>query len=412
MSDEKKIPKRRFKQFLNTPSWEQRKLGEVASLRGGYAFKSDKFLKTGVPIIRISNILSDGIIGGEFAYYYEEQMEENFLVKDKSILIAMSGATTGKVGILHCEENQKFYQNQRVGYFEPNDQWSYKFIGAFVKSKLFEKQLDSVLVAGAQPNISSRDINDFDICISKDINEQNQIGVFFEKFDNLITLHQRKLNKLENLKKAYLEELFADGNQCKPKRRFKDFKDDWEQRKLGEIATVTGGGTPSTNISEYWNGDIDWYSPVEIGENRYVSGSIRKITKLGLEKSSAKILPVGTVLFTSRAGIGNTAILQVEGCTNQGFQSITPNLNELDTYFLYTMTPKLKRYGEITGAGSTFVEVSGKQMEQMNLMVPSLEEQKRVSELFKTMDDAITLHQRKLQKLMKLKEAYLEEMFV
>ena len=372
-------------------------MGEVASLRGGYAFKSDKFLKTGVPIIRISNILSDGIIGGEFAYYYEEQMEENFLVKDKSILIAMSGATTGKVGILHCEENQKFYQNQRVGYFEPNDQWSYKFIGSFVKSKLFEKQLDSVLVAGAQPNISSRDINDFDICISKDINEQNQIGVFFEKFDNLITLHQRKLNKLENLKKAYLEELFADGNQCKLKRRFKDFKDDWEQRKLGEIATVTGGGTPSTNISEYWNGDIDWYSPVEIGENRYVSGSIRKITKLGLEKSSAKILPVGTVLFTSRAGIGNTAILQVEGCTNQGFQSITPNLNELDTYFLYTMTPKLKRYGEITGAGSTFVEVSGKQMEQMNLMVPSLEEQKRVSELFKTMDDAITLHQRKSQ---------------
>lgn len=198
-----------------------------------------------------------------------------------------------------------------------------------------------------------------------------------------------------------------------PKRRFKQFLNtpSWEQRKLGEIATVTGGGTPSTNISEYWNGDIDWYSPVEIGESRYVNGSIRKIKKLGLEKSSAKILPVGTVLFTSRAGIGNTAILQVEGCTNQGFQSITPNLNELDTYFLYTMTPKLKRYGEITGAGSTFVEVSGKQMEQMNLMVPSIEEQKRVGELFKTMDDAITLHQRKLNKLENLKKAYLEELF-
>ena len=197
-----------------------------------------------------------------------------------------------------------------------------------------------------------------------------------------------------------------------PKLRFPGFTEDWEQRKLGEVATVTGGGTPSTNISEYWNGDIDWYSPVEIGENRYVSGSIRKITKLGLEKSSAKILPVGTVLFTSRAGIGNTAILQVEGCTNQGFQSITPNLNELDTYFLYTMTPKLKRYGEIIGAGSTFVEVSGKQMEQMNLMVPSLEEQKRVSELFKTMDDAITLHQRKLEHLQLQKKALLQQMFV
>ena len=151
---------------------------------------------------------------------------------------------------------------------------------------------------------------------------------------------------------------------------------------------------------------------MEIGENRYVSRSTRKITKLGLEKSSAKILPVGTVLFTSRAGIGNTAILQAEGCTNQGFQSITPNSKELDTYFLYTMTPKLKRYGEVTGAGSTFVEVSGKQMEQMNLMIPSLEEQKHVSQLFELMDDAITLHQRKLERLQEVKKGLLQKMFV
>lgn len=196
-----------------------------------------------------------------------------------------------------------------------------------------------------------------------------------------------------------------------PKLRFPGFTEDWEQRKLGDIATITGGGTPSTNISEYWNGDIDWYSPLEIGENRYVSRSTRKITKLGLEKSSAKILSVGTVLFTSRAGIGNTAILQAEGCTNQGFQSITPNSKELDTYFLYTMTPKLKRYGEVTGAGSTFVEVSGKQMEQMNLMIPSLEEQKHVSQLFELMDDAITLHQRKLDNLKLKKKALLQKLF-
>ena len=244
------------------------------------------------------------------------------------------------------------------------------------------------------------------------LDEQKNIADSIEVFEKYITLHQRKLENLKLKKKALLQKLFPKNGEQFPELRFPGFTDAWEQRKLGEIATVTGGGTPSTNISEYWNGDIDWYSPVEIGENRYVSGSIRKITKLGLEKSSAKILPVGTVLFTSRAGIGNTAILQVEGCTNQGFQSITPNLNELDTYFLYTMTPKLKRYGEITGAGSTFVEVSGKQMEQMNLMVPSLEEQKRVSELFKTMDDAITLHQRKLEHLQLQKRALLQLMFV
>ena len=185
----------------------------------------------------------------------------------------------------------------------------------------------------------------------------------------------------------------------------------WEQRKLGDVAIITGGGTPSTNVPEYWNGDIDWYSPVEIGKNRYVSKSTRKITKLGLEKSSAKLLPIGTVLFTSRAGIGNTAILQAEGCTNQGFQSITPDSKELDTYFLYTMTPRLKRYGEVTGAGSTFVEVSGKQMEKMSLVLPSLEEQKQIGRFFRTIDDSITLHQRKLNNLKLKKKALLQKLF-
>ena len=266
-------------------------------------------------------------------------------------------------------------------------------------------------VVYGQWRIHETDFLDISVLIPS-VDERTKITQLILSIEKLITLHQRKLDNLKLKKKALLQKLFPKNGEHYPELRFPGFTDAWEQRKLGDIATITGGGTPSTNISEYWNGDIDWYSPVEIGEKRYASGSIRKITKLGLEKSSAKILPVGTVLFTSRAGIGNTAILQVEGCTNQGFQSITPNSKELDTYFLYTMTPKLKRYGEVTGAGSTFVEVSGKQMEQMNLMIPSLDEQKYVSQLFKVMDDAITLHQRKLDHLQLQKKALLQQMFV
>ena len=107
----------------------------------------------------------------------------------------------------------------------------------------------------------------------------------------------------------------------------------WEQRKLGEVAEIVGGGTPSTKVKEYWDGDINWYSPVEIGNSIYASGSVKRITKLGLEKSSAKILPKGTVLFTSRAGIGNTAILSKEAATNQGFQSIVPK----KSYWIHTL---------------------------------------------------------------------------
>ncbi|MEE8859367.1 MAG: restriction endonuclease subunit S [Leuconostoc mesenteroides] len=196
-----------------------------------------------------------------------------------------------------------------------------------------------------------------------------------------------------------------------PQIRFKGFTDDWEERKLGELSNIVGGGTPSTSNPEYWDGDIDWYAPAEIGEQSYVSKSKKTITELGLKKSSARILPVGTVLFTSRAGIGNTAILAKEATTNQGFQSIVPDQNKLDSYFIFSRTNELKRYGEVTGAGSTFVEVSGKQMSKMSIMVPELSEQQKIGSFFKQLDDTIALHQRKLDLLKEQKKGFLQKMF-
>ena len=168
---------------------------------------------------------------------------------------------------------------------------------------------------------------------------------------------------------------------------------------MGEVADIVGGGTPSTENPEYWDGDIDWYAPAEIADQIYVHTSQRKITEQGYDNSSAKLLPPGTVLFTSRAGIGKTAILACKGCTNQGFQSLVPHKDKLDSYFIFSRTEELKRYGEFVGAGSTFVEVSGKQMAAMDMMMPStLQEQQTIGRLFSTLDNLITLHQRESYK--------------
>lgn len=197
-----------------------------------------------------------------------------------------------------------------------------------------------------------------------------------------------------------------------PKLRFSGYTDDWEQRKLGELADIVGGGTPSTGVSDYWDGNIDWYAPAEIAEQIYLTSSQRKITEEGYNHSSAKMLPVGTVLFTSRAGIGKTAILTQKGCTNQGFQSIVPHKSELDSYFIFSRTEELKQYGETVGAGSTFVEVSGKQMANMELMMPkTMAEQKTIGQYFANLDNLITLHQRKLEKLQNMKKSCLQKMF-
>lgn len=196
-----------------------------------------------------------------------------------------------------------------------------------------------------------------------------------------------------------------------PRLRFKEFHEGWKEKRLDSVSNIIGGGTPSTSNSEYWNGNINWFSPVEIGDSKYVSHSLKKITSLGLKKSSAKILPKGSLLFTSRAGIGKTAILLEESSTNQGFQSIVPDKDELEIEFLYGLSGMLSQYGNKMGSGSTFVEVSGKTMGKMKLILPNFAEQKKIGKFLSKIDNLIELQTQKLEQLKKLKQGYLQKMF-
>ncbi|UXR76278.1 restriction endonuclease subunit S [Staphylococcus sp. IVB6233] len=196
-----------------------------------------------------------------------------------------------------------------------------------------------------------------------------------------------------------------------PELRFSNFLDMWHIHKLSDVATITGGGTPSTKVSEYWDGEIDWYTPNEIGERIYARGSKKKITNLGYKKSSTKLLPINTILFTSRAGIGNTAILAKEGCTNQGFQSIIPNSEKIDSYFIYTISNHIKKYALKHAAGSTFLEISGKELGKMKLFLPSLKEQQKIGVFFSKLDRQIELEEQKLEKLEEQKKGYMQKIF-
>ncbi|PCS04355.1 type I restriction endonuclease subunit S [Lactococcus chungangensis CAU 28 = DSM 22330] len=243
-------------------------------------------------------------------------------------------------------------------------------------------------------------------------NEQTKIGNFFTKLDKVITVNERELNKLKNLKKSYLEKMFPKNGSNIPELRFSGYTDAWVKCELGDVAEIVGGGTPSTSILEYWNGEINWYSPVEIGNQIYVSSSQNKITKLGLEKSSAKILPAyKTILFTSRAGIGNTAIMTTNGATNQGFQSLVIK-EKTDLYFLYSISSKIKEMALQIASGSTFLEISGKSLSRLEILVPNFEEQTKIGKFFQHLDNLITVNERELKKLKELKKSYLNDMFV
>ena len=385
---ERRVPRIRFKGFEE--DWEQRKLGELA------------FITTGK--LDANAAKRDG--------------EYNFFTCGKEILKTNSYAFDGEA-ILINGNGDLGYTRKYVGKFNAY-QRTYVLQGFVMDYEYIEHAIHKFLpdkikyesIGGAMPYIKIDSLMNLELTIPV-VQEAVVVTRFLNELDSLLSLHQRKLEKLKILKKAMLEKMFPKNGEKVPEIRFSGFADDWEQRKLGELADIVGGGTPSTSNPQYWDGDIDWYAPAEINEQVYVSSSQKKITKVGYENSSVKLLPVGTVLFTSRAGIGKTAILAREACTNQGFQSIIPHKQELDSYFIFSRSAELKQYGEIAGAGSTFVEVSGKQMSEMELMMPlTLNEQQAIGTYFRRLDQLLSLHQRKLEKLRQIKKSMLERMFV
>ena len=183
-----------------------------------------------------------------------------------------------------------------------------------------------------------------------------------------------------------------------PKLRFKEFNDEWIETKIQNVATVIGGGTPSTDEPKYWGNGINWFTPSEIGKTKYVTISNRKISQDGLKNSSAKLLPKGTILLSSRATVGEASILLNEASTNQGFQSLIVNENNCNE-FIYYLKYKYKREMLIKSFGSTFLEISKSNVENIKIKIPSKEEQFMIANFLSLLDKKIELQSKKIEDL-------------
>ena len=412
MQEKAKEPEIRFAGF--TGAWEQRKLGDVLEFLKDGTHGTHPDADQGSLLLSAKNIKNGDVTWDDtdrkISQAEFDMIHSNFKLKKGDVLLTIVGSI-GESAILKDPHEITFQRS--VAFLRPNKTITSGFLYSEIQGEKFQTELNNRKSTSAQPGIYLGDLSEIPLDTPPNLKEQEEIGKFFSEINSLLTLHQRKYEKLLNIKKSMLEKMFPKEGEVVPEIRFKGFTGAWEERKLGDIADITGGGTPSTSNNDYWDGIINWYSPAEISNQIFLNSSQRKITELGYSSCSAKMLPRGTVLFTSRAGIGKTAILSAEGCTNQGFQSIVPHANELDSYFIFSRTHELKKYGEVVGAGSTFVEVSGKQMAAMTLMMPpKFNEQKMIGDFFKRLDSILTLHQRKLEMLKNIKQAFLDKMFV
>ena len=409
MTEQVKVPEIRFAGF--TDPWEQRKLGELVVIeRGGSPRPIDEYITddtNGLNWVKIGDAPSLG----RYISKTSEKIKPEGLSKTRQVhpgdLILSNSMSFGRpyiMAIEGCIHDGWLLIRDEPKSFDP--MYLCHMLGT-------PKMLNQyrMLASGSTVNNLNKELVSNASILMPCKSEQKVIGQFFNHLDDLITLHQRKYDKLVVFKKSMLEKMFPKDGESVPEIRFAGFTDPWEQRKLVDIAEIVGGGTPDTNNSNYWDGDIDWYAPAELGNNIYAESSTRKITQAGFDSCSTKMLPADkTILFTSRAGIGNTAILRHSACTNQGFQSLV--IGDADVYFVYSMSERIKKWAEEKASGSTFLEISGRQLETMPVNLPSLVEQQAIGSFFSHLDDLITLHQRKLELLQNIKKSLLDKMFV
>lgn len=397
------LPKIKFNNFYE--KWNRKTLQSIAPLRGGFAFKSEKFQNVGIPIVRISNIGFDGTVGGEFEYYSKLSPDEKFVLKGRSLLLAMSGATTGKIAMLDSEE--EYYQNQRVGYFQNNGAVDYDFLSSVLQTKAFTNQLNAVLVAGAQPNISSKEIDSFVFCIPESLDEQSTIGSLFRTLDDLLASYKDNLANYQSFKATMLSKMFPKAGQTVPEIRLDGFDGEWEIKRADEIFK---------SVSEKNRALLPVLSASQI------DGMVLR-DEIGIDikydeatLNNYKVVKPGQFVIHLRSFQGGFALSKLEGITSPAYTIIDfiDKENHLPGFWNSILTSKefIKQLETVTYGIRDGKSISFKDFSSLKFVFPKLEEQQAIGSYFSNLDDLIVAHQEKISQLETLKKKLLQDMFI
>lgn len=320
----------------------------------------------------------------------ESLSEKGFLKYQKALLPPYTTCvvTIGTLGRKICLTLEEAFTNQAINAVIPfKDKYDPLFVFYLLKYNLPQVANLSSGTASGRENVSKSSFGKITVNLVESLADQKRIASILSAYDELIENNRRRIALLEEMAEELYKEWFvrlrfpghadapwldAAGNPC-PAHSEGALPEGWAVQKVGDAFDIVGGGTPSTSIDSFWDGEIDWYSPTDLtrGKGVFVFDSGRKITNAGLQGSSAKLLPPYTVLFTSRATIGEVAITVKESCTNQGFISCIPN-ESLPYTYLFQWLRINKKLFENFSSGATFMELSKGVFRTLNILTPEV----------------------------------------
>ena len=396
MTEQAKVPEIRFAGF--TDPWEQRKLGEFGSVAMCKRIYKEQTSEQGdVPFFKIGTFGADpdAFISNELF----EDYKRTYPYPTPGTLLISAAGSIGR--IVEYQGEKAYFQDSNIVWLEHE----HRLNDAFLKP-LYSK-IEWGLEGSTIKRLYNKDLLSAEVTIP-DGREQKEIGQFFAKLDDLITLHQRKYDKLVVFKKSMLEKMFPKDGESVPEIRFAGFTDPWEQRKLGDVTDSFSGGTPDGSHASYYGGSIPFIRSAEINSDK----TELFLTEKGLDNSSAKIVERGTVLYALYgATSGEVGIAAIKGAINQAILALSPHTGN-DPLFLASWLRREKARIVDTYLQGGQGNLSGSIVKELSFALPQQKEQQVIGSFFSHLDNLITLHQRKLELLRNIKKSLLDKMFV
>lgn len=412
------VPKRRFKEFQNTHAWEQRELGDLMEISSASRVHKDEWTESGVPFFRSSDVVAEFKGTKNSKAFIPQSLFEKLSIRSGRVKqgdVLVTGG--GSIGIPYLVKNDNplYFKDADLIWLKKSETINGAFLYTFFTTSLFKNYVNSITHIGTISHYTIEQAKATPIRIPTK-EEQTKIGNFFKQLDSTIALHQRKLEKTKALKSAYLSEMFPAEGERKPKRRFAGFTDVWKQRKLGEMSDSFEYGLNAS--ATFFDGINKYIRITDIDDDsRLFNQNALTSPDVDLSNADSYLVKNGDILFArTGASVGKTYRYQesdgkvyyagflIRARINQDFNS--------EFVFQNTLTPRYDNFIKITSQRSGQPGVNAQEYASFDLMVPTLEEQQKIGTFFKALDDTITLHQRKLEKLQNIKKAYLHEMFV
>ncbi|MFV8314645.1 restriction endonuclease subunit S [Aerococcus viridans] len=397
-------PNLRFKGF--TDDWEQRKLGDIVNISSGWAPSNFKeYNSEGNLFIKVDDLNYSNRIQNDSKMKVAENLKYKKMAKGSTIFPKRGAAImTNKVRILG-EDSYMDTNMMALEAVEIDSNFLYTFIN---RTGLFKIADTSTI-----PQINNKHIEPYQVKLPRS-EEQLKIGLLFKRLDNTITLHQRKLDQLNQLKEALLQQMFPGKGETVPKLRFAGFKGDWEELKLGEYTNYRRGSFPQPYGNKEWYGGenaMPFVQVVDVSNNLKLEPKTKQnISSIAQPKSV--FVSSGTVVVTLQGSIGRVAITQYDSYVDRTLLIFEDYVRKTDKYFWgYTIQNKFNIEKE-KAPGGTIKTITKAALSQFVVSIPLYGEQDKLGTFLKNIDTTITLQQRKLDQLQNMKQVLLENMFI